>query len=103
MAHSCPECGQVCYCGGDIDDCCFEGTPEERACQHCPFEGGDDDPDDDYPADVDDDDPVCACGRAWAGEACGQCGAALCPMCFETGAGFCSKHPDEHYRPPEEP
>jgi hypothetical protein len=20
MAHTCPECGRLCYCGGDIDD-----------------------------------------------------------------------------------
>jgi hypothetical protein len=20
MAHTCSECGEVCYCGGDIDD-----------------------------------------------------------------------------------
>jgi len=35
MAHCCPECGQVCYCGGDIDDAIFEGTPEEENCEHC--------------------------------------------------------------------
>lgn len=45
MAHSCPECGQVCYCGGDIDDCCFEGTPEEARCGHCPDELDDTDDD----------------------------------------------------------
>lgn len=50
MAHSCPDCGQVCYCGGDIDDCCFDGTSEQRACVHCPFDVGDDE-DDDYPVD----------------------------------------------------
>lgn len=43
MAHSCPECGQMCYCGGDFDDCCFDGTPEEMACTHCPIDGSDDD------------------------------------------------------------
>jgi hypothetical protein len=51
MAHSCPECGQVCYCGGDIDDCCFENTPEQLHCQHCPFDCCEDD---DYPYDEDD-------------------------------------------------
>jgi hypothetical protein len=27
MAHTCPSCGSICYCNGDIDDCCndFEG------------------------------------------------------------------------------
>lgn len=47
---------------------------------------------------TDEDDPVaCSCGRETAGEGCGQCGEDLCPMCYESGAGFCSKHPDEFY------
>ncbi len=46
MAHSCPDCGVTCHCGGDIDDCCFEGTPEERACLHCPDGAESDDEDD---------------------------------------------------------
>ena len=50
MAHTCPECGQMCYCGGDIDDCCFDNTPEQNACQHCPLDG--DDWDDDYDEDA---------------------------------------------------
>lgn len=53
MAHSCPECGLICHCGGDIDDCCFEGTPEERACGHCPIDGYDDD-EPDFTSDPDD-------------------------------------------------
>lgn len=53
-----------------------------------------DDSDDDYP-------PLCSCGRMSCAEACEQCGAPLCPMCFETGAGFCSKHPDDNYQPHE--
>jgi hypothetical protein len=51
MAHSCPECGQVCYCGGDIDDCCFDNTPEQNRCGHCPMWGDDDE--DDYPDESD--------------------------------------------------
>lgn len=35
MAHSCPECGMLCHCGGDIDDCEFDGTPEQMRCGHC--------------------------------------------------------------------
>jgi hypothetical protein len=35
MAHSCPDCGSACYCGGDIDDIFFEGSEEEMACIHC--------------------------------------------------------------------
>lgn len=29
MAHLCPECGMLCYCGGDIDDCQMDGTEDE--------------------------------------------------------------------------
>jgi hypothetical protein len=34
MAHTCPECGQVCYCGGDIDDCCFDFEENVIRCTH---------------------------------------------------------------------
>ena len=34
MAHECPECGLVCYCGGDIDDILLSGTDEESRCTH---------------------------------------------------------------------
>ena len=27
MAHSCPDCGYTCHCGGDIDDCCLQFEP----------------------------------------------------------------------------
>lgn len=33
MAHSCPDCGQTCYCGGDIDDILMEEG--EVCCTHC--------------------------------------------------------------------
>lgn len=45
MAHSCPDCGQACYCGGDIDDLFFEDSEEAIRCNHCPL---------DYPTDDDD-------------------------------------------------
>jgi len=46
MAHSCPDCGMQCYCGGDIDDCCFDNTPEQDRCMHCdPFDDEHDDDD----------------------------------------------------------
>jgi hypothetical protein len=35
MAHSCPTCGQVCYCGGDLDDILLEDTEEEEQCGRC--------------------------------------------------------------------
>lgn len=50
MAHSCPDCGSACYCGGDIDDCLIENTPEARHCQHWPM-----DDDADFDADYLDD------------------------------------------------
>ena len=44
MAHTCPECGQCCYCGGDIDDCCHDMPDDVARCTHCPpFGEGDDD------------------------------------------------------------
>ena len=33
MAHSCPDCDEVCYCGGDIDDCELDLQPPE-GCSH---------------------------------------------------------------------
>lgn len=39
MAHECPDCGLICYCNGDIDDCVFSYTPEQDFCQHCICEG----------------------------------------------------------------
>ena len=35
MAHSCPECHQVCYCNGDIDDCLFDFEEDVQGCTHC--------------------------------------------------------------------
>ena len=35
MAHECPECGQVCYCGGDIDDLCLNDDASVNRCSHC--------------------------------------------------------------------
>lgn len=34
MAHECPECGQVCYCGSDIDDCVLNHPADQDACAH---------------------------------------------------------------------
>ena len=31
MAHTCPDCGQTCYCNGDIDDCLFD----DDDCEDC--------------------------------------------------------------------
>lgn len=31
--HECPECGQACYCHGDIDDCVVETW--EYSAEHC--------------------------------------------------------------------
>ena len=30
--HSCPECGQACYCSGDVDDIELEGGAD--VCVH---------------------------------------------------------------------
>jgi len=34
MSHECPECGQICYCGGDIDDAYMETTETYVNCVH---------------------------------------------------------------------
>ena len=34
MAHTCPDCGQTCYCGGDIDDCEFNFEEDVINCTH---------------------------------------------------------------------
>ena len=33
--HSCPDCGEACYCGGDIDDIEIEDPQTVQACSHC--------------------------------------------------------------------
>jgi hypothetical protein len=58
------------------------------------------DEDDDWPGD--DEPALCDCGRPTVGEGCQQCGTPLCPMCFEVGAGFCGKHPDDDFMPEKE-
>lgn len=33
--HSCPDCGQACVCGGDLDDLLWGDDSEEAlACEH---------------------------------------------------------------------
>lgn len=35
MAHTCPDCGALCYCGGDIDDIQWgEDSEESDNCSH---------------------------------------------------------------------
>ena len=34
MAHSCPDCGQTCYCNGDIGDCCDDFPENVMKCTH---------------------------------------------------------------------
>ena len=34
MAHECPECDCVCYCGGDIDDLLLNDHDDIIACTH---------------------------------------------------------------------
>ena len=45
MAHECPECGQMCFCGRDIDDCCFSFEEDVARCTHykkCELENDED-------------------------------------------------------------
>lgn len=41
MSHECPECYQVCYCNGDIDDCILNIDEDVNRCIHCPIDGED--------------------------------------------------------------
>lgn len=34
MAHECPSCGMICYCGNDIDDCLFNFKVNVMRCTH---------------------------------------------------------------------
>jgi hypothetical protein len=34
MSHECPECGETCFCNGDIGDCELHGTEEQMNCTH---------------------------------------------------------------------
>ena len=34
MAHECPECGQICHCCGDIDDCLLNSDEDVSNCEH---------------------------------------------------------------------
>ena len=59
MAHTCPECDQVCHCNGDIDDIILDGTAEQYHCAHelrCQADDDDDDDDDGFGIFDDDDD-----------------------------------------------
>lgn len=35
MAHECPDCGSMCHCGGDIDDCLLNCDGDVTNCTHC--------------------------------------------------------------------
>lgn len=35
MAHTCPVCGAICYCNGDIDDVCLDLEEDILNCTHC--------------------------------------------------------------------
>lgn len=37
--HTCPDCGQACYCNGDFDD--HENEDEADDCVHCDDEEDD--------------------------------------------------------------
>lgn len=34
MAHTCPECFQVCHCNGDIDDMVLDWPKYQDKCVH---------------------------------------------------------------------
>jgi len=53
--HECPDCGQACYCGGDIDDCLvYSYVPDCTHWRECQ-EDETEDQEDSSPAGVSDD------------------------------------------------
>ena len=56
MAHECPECGLLCHCNGDIDDCMFNFDDDVNNCTHylSPDCGGYDSTDGDFDSDYGD-------------------------------------------------
>jgi len=34
MAPECPECGVICHCNGDIDDCLNNFEDDQNRCTH---------------------------------------------------------------------
>jgi hypothetical protein len=34
MSHECPDCGELCFCNGDIDDCCLNTNDSLINCTH---------------------------------------------------------------------
>lgn len=32
--HECPDCGELCSCNGDIDDCCNNLPHDVLSCEH---------------------------------------------------------------------
>jgi hypothetical protein len=49
--HHCTECGQACYCHGDIDDCVVETEEYSYLNCTCPCEENDGDDGDDFDPD----------------------------------------------------
>lgn len=44
--HSCPDCGQACYCHGDVEDLDWDdGSEEAMSCTHYPCCELDEEPD----------------------------------------------------------
>ena len=80
----------------------WEETPRDTSPVY-PDDFEDDWEDDDDWEDEDEQrgpDDVCInCFEPGAMDSCQQCGAPLCGMCAELGAGFCHDHPDKDYRP----
>lgn len=55
MAHTCPDCGQLCMCNGDIDDICFGDVAWCIHYRDCDYD------DDDWYGDFEDEYDYCDC------------------------------------------
>jgi hypothetical protein len=90
--HDCPECGQACHCGGDIDDAAVMSSEWIYwNCECCANEDGDEYHD--YSDSFDDTFPVPQCVTCGRGKesvsdlyTCIRCGRMLCERCGEAEA-----------------
>lgn len=82
--HTCPECGQACYCGGDIDDIDANPSDYPLFCHHeCQV---DEDANDFYEDEDEDADYCDRCGNE--GIIPCRCGGDFC-ICMNHGEAPC--------------
>ena len=91
--HSCPDCGQACYCHGDIDDC--EVETEEYSSEHCVCDCAEE-----GWREADEDDEWCVCPDC---EEDANGGGLYCEYCSQQGCTSAASRcvDDDAYHTPE--